>query len=366
MTREKFIERVKLIYGDKYDYSKVVYRGMKNDIILIDKNTGEEMVVSPKKLLYYKYKRVTDEEKADIFIKKSKEKYGDRYDYSKVVYRGCDKEVIVIDNSTGEEKRVKPKHFLYIDKRIRIDKRYIRRTNKEKADIFIKKSREKFGDRFDYSKVKYIDCKTPVTLICKECGEFTIDMYKHLRSKNGYCDSRKEYNRIDKGKLSTEYIIKKCQYFYGDKYDYSKVEYKGGSSKKEHVEIICPEHGSFFKCIDNINKRDCGCPRCAIKNRKRIDITLFRDKFIEKSKKKFGNRFDYSEVKYVNAQTPVVLICKEHGIKFSTTPSNHLNSRFGGCKGCYDRYVESTKKLDKPKKPKLTEEERKERRKKRL
>jgi hypothetical protein len=292
------------------------------------------------------------------FIKKAREIHGNRYDYSKVVYKGCDKEVIVIDNNTGEEKIVKPKHFLYIDKR---DKRYIKKTNKEKADIFIKKSKEKFGDKFDYSKVKYIDSKTPVTLICKERGEFTIDMYRHLHSKYGYCDGRKEYNRIDKGKLSTEYIIKKCQYFYGDKYDYSKIEYKGGSSKKEHVEIICPEHGSFFKCIDNINKRDCGCPRCAIKNRRQIDVTLFRDKFIEKSKKKFGNRFDYSEVKYVNAQTPVTLICKEHGIRFSTTPLNHLNSRFGGCSECYNRYIESTKRLDKPKKPKLTEEERKER-----
>lgn len=360
MKQEKFLEKVKLIYGDKYDYSKVVYRGIKNNVIFIDKYTGEEIVVSPQKILYYKYNRITDEEKTSLFIKKTKEKFGDRYDCSKVVYRGYDEEVIVIDKYTGKEKKVKPSRFFYIDKR------YIKKTNKEKADIFIKKSKEKFGDRFDYSKVKYIDSKTPVTLICKERGEFTIDMYRHLHSKYGYCDGRKEYNRIDKGKLSTEYIIKKCQYFYGDKYDYSKIEYKGGSSKKEHVEIICPEHGSFFKCIDNINKRDCGCPRCAIKNRKRIDITLLRDKFIEKSKKKFGNRFDYSEIKYVNAQTPVILICKEHGIRFSTTPSNHLISRFGGCSECYNRYVESTKKLDKPKKPKLTEEEKKEIRKKRF
>lgn len=41
----------------------------------------------------------------------------------------------------------------------------------------------------------------------------------------------------------TEKFIEKAKKVYGDKYDYSKVEYKNCSSK---VEIICPEHGSFF------------------------------------------------------------------------------------------------------------------------
>ena len=79
MTQEKFIEKVKLIYGDKYDYSKIEYRGIKNDVILIDNNTREEMVVSPQKILHYKYIRVTDEERTNRFIKKAKEIFGDRY-----------------------------------------------------------------------------------------------------------------------------------------------------------------------------------------------------------------------------------------------------------------------------------------------
>ena len=365
LNTEKFIEKVKLIYGDKYDYSKVVYSGMENDVIFIDKYTRKEMVVSPKKILYYKYRRITDEERTNFFIKKAKEKFGDRYDYSKVVYKGCDNEVIVIDNQTGKEKKVKPSRFLYIDKR------YVRKTNNEKADIFIKKSKEKFGDRFDYSKVEYIDSKTPVTLICKEHGEFTIDMYKHLRSKDGYCDKRKEYKRVSNGILSTDYIIKRCQYIYGDKYDYSKIEYKGGNSKTELVEIICPIHGSFFKKYEHISKMDCGCPKCSkerAKEKKKLnDIISNGKKFIERSKKKFGDKFDYSEVEYINFKTPVTLICKEHGIKFNVTPSNHFNTVFGGCEKCYNEYIDSTrsKKINFKKiKPRLTEEERKERRKK--
>ena len=214
-------------------------------------------------LLYFLYKAIIMTQ--EKFISRVKAIYGDKYDYSKVVYNGWDNGVIVIDKYTKEEKVVKPKNFLYMKNN------YIRKTKEEKANAFIRKSKEKFGDRFDYSKVEYINSLTPVTLICKEHGEFTVDMYRHLYSKDGLCpfcneSTTKKYGSGGRRQLSTEYLIKKCQYFYGDKYDYSKVEYKGGSSRTERIEIICPTHGSFFKCIDNIGKRDCGCPKCSKEN----------------------------------------------------------------------------------------------------
>lgn len=312
-------------------------------------------------LLYFLYKAIIMTQ--EKFISRVKAIYGDKYDYSKVVYNGWDNGVIVIDKYTKEEKVVKPKNFLYMKNN------YIRKTKEEKANAFIRKSKEKFGDRFDYSKVEYINSLTPVTLICKEHGEFTVDMYRHLYSKDGLCpfcneSTTKKYGSGGRRQLSTEYLIKKCQYFYGDKYDYSKVEYKGGSSRTERIEIICPTHGSFFKCIDNIGKRDCGCPKCskenAIEKRKLNSIVSNAKKFIRRSKEKFGDKFDYSEVKYVDSQTPITLICKEHGIKFSVTPNNHLGTKFGGCKECHKQYIESTR--SKKIRPKLTEEERKERR----
>lgn len=304
------------------------------------------------------------------FIERAKAFYGDRYDYSKVVYSGWDGEVIVIDKNTREEKTVKPKYFLY-------DHKYKKGnpiTKEEKANAFIKKSKEKFGDRFDYSKVIYVNSQTPVTLICKEHGEFSVDMYRHLYSKNGLCPLCNKssvnggnrqpllFSRGGVKHLSTEYIIKRCKYIYADKYDYSKIEYKGGNATTEKIEIVCPIHGSFFKIYDNIQKRDCGCPKCAIEKRKLNSIVSNANKFIEKSKEKFGDRFDYSEVEYINSQTPVILTCKEHGVRFSTMPNVHLNSRFGGCKECHKQYIESTR--SKNIKPKLTEEERKERRRK--
>ena len=45
-------------------------------------------------------------------------------------------------------------------------------------------------------------------------------------------------------KLTTEDFIRKAKLVHGDKYDYSKVDYKGN---KEKVCIICPEHGEFWQ-----------------------------------------------------------------------------------------------------------------------
>lgn len=366
MTQEKFISKVKTIYGDRYDFSKVVYKGAKNEVILIDKCTKKEIIVKPEKILHKQYIRLTNEERANIFIKKSKERFGDRFNYSKVEYINSNTPITLICKEHGEFNVDMYKHLYSKDGLCPLCNKIT--VNKEKASAFIKKSKEKFGDKFDYSKVEYVDSQTPVTLICKEHGEFRVNMYAHLYSKDGLCplckDDTVEFRRGGCHHLSTEYLINKCQHFYGDKYDYSKVKYKGGSAKTEKVEIICPRHGSFFKCIDNICKRDCGCPKCAkekyAENRKLNDAISNGNKFIENSKKKFGDRFDYSEVKYINCQTPITLICKEHGVRFNITPNVHLNSKFGGCKECHKKYIESTKK--KKVRVKLTEEERKERR----
>lgn len=61
-----------------------------------------------------------------------------------------------------------------------------------KTEIFIQKSKEKFGDKFDYSRVKYINYKTPVILICPKHGEFSIIPKTHLNSPTG-CQECSKY-----------------------------------------------------------------------------------------------------------------------------------------------------------------------------
>jgi hypothetical protein len=51
-------------------------------------------------------------------------------------------------------------------------KEYLRKTKQDSVSIFIEKARNIHGDRYDYSKVNYVNQRTKVTIICKEHGEF--------------------------------------------------------------------------------------------------------------------------------------------------------------------------------------------------
>ena len=48
-------------------------------------------------------------------------------------------------------------------------------------------------------------------------------------------------------RLTTEEFISKAREVHGDRYDYSKVEYKNAKTK---VKIICPIHGVFEQSPD--------------------------------------------------------------------------------------------------------------------
>lgn len=66
-----------------------------------------------------------------------------------------------------------------------------------------------------------------------------------------------------------------------------------------------------------------------------------QNKFIEKAKIKFNNKFDYSKVNYISAKVKVCIICPEHG-EFYQTPDKHLQGKFG-CPECVKKYKDLSK-----------------------
>ena len=57
-----------------------------------------------------------------------------------------------------------------------------------------------------------------------------------------------------------------------------------------------------------------------------------RQEFIKQAQQVHGDKFDYSEVEYINTHTPVKIRCKECGLVFPQEPSSHLAGR--GCPKC--------------------------------
>ena len=125
---------------------------------------------------------------------------------------------------------------------------------------FIQKAKIIHNDKFDYSKVEYNGSKSKINIICPIHGSFYRTPDNHLYSSGcSKCGYHKTKNKIKYDK--NKFIIKSSE-VHGDKFDYSKVEYKHSRFK---VNIICPIHG-LFKQEPSSHIRGCGCPKCANEN----------------------------------------------------------------------------------------------------
>lgn len=194
------------------------------------------------------------------------------------------------------------------------------------TEEFITKAKAVHGDRYDYSKVEYVDLKTKVCIICKDHGEFWQQPSNHLRGIR--CPQCGLEVRKAKRTLPAEDFFISAKIVHGDKYDYSKVKYV---NKRTKVCIVCPEHGVFWQSPQK-HLAGQGCVKC---HRKSIAkrYSLGKEKFIEKANVVHHGFYNYSEVEYVNSQSYVKIMCPLHGA-FMQIPSSHLKGH--GCPKCAD------------------------------
>ena len=108
------------------------------------------------------------------------------------------------------------------------------------TDIFIRKAQSVHGDKYDYTKVNYIDSHTKVEIICPRHGSFFQNPHSHLLGI-GCAKCGHEYVSIKNRSTAEEFIIKARQ-IHGNEYNYDKVNYV---NSKTPVCIICSKHGEF-------------------------------------------------------------------------------------------------------------------------
>ena len=125
-----------------------------------------------------------------------------------------------------------------------------------------------------------------------------------------------------KVRLTTEEFIARARAVHGDAYDYSKVVYTTSATP---VEVICPQHGSFFPRPNNHVANRSRCPQCA----GYAPTTLAQ--FLTRARAAHGDRYDYSRVVYTKVETKVEIICPTHG-PFWQTPLDHAGGH--GCAAC--------------------------------
>ena len=183
LTTEEVIERCKEIYGNAYDYSKIEYINIDTKVTLICPRHGE-FQIRPDHLFEGNgcpkcgNERCGDKIRKTLaeFIKQAKKVHGEKYDYSKVDYVKAREKVCIICPEHGEFWQIPDAHL----KGHGCPKCSLHRSYRYTTEEFIKMAKDVHGDKYDYSKVEYINRKTPVCIICPEHGEFWQPAYSHL------------------------------------------------------------------------------------------------------------------------------------------------------------------------------------------
>ena len=184
------------------------------------------------------------------FIEKSRAIHGDRYDYSKVEYLASETKICIICKKHGEFWQTPHRHLMgdncpKCGPKAKID-----------SELFEEKARKKHGDRYDYSKVNYIDSKTKVCIICPEHGEFWQNPIAHI-NMNG-CPVCSAIEGGVKNRIKKDDFIKRSNEIHCNTYEYDKVEY---ITNNVPVIITCKTHGDF-KQTPSKHLQGHGCPIC--------------------------------------------------------------------------------------------------------
>ena len=325
-TKEEFILKARQAHGWKYDYSKVEYVNQNTKVCIICPEHGEFWQRPSDHLKGCGCKKCSSESvhikqrnTREKFILRAYEVHGDTYDYSKVEYVNNTTKVCIICPEHGEFWQTPDNHLT--------SKHGCPKCGGSKkltTQDFIEKARKIHGDKYDYSKVNYVNNKTKVCIICPEHGEFCQKPNIHLG--NHGCPKCKAQDASKRLRTKLDDFISQARQVHGDKYDYSKVEYKNTESK---VCIICSKHGEFWQ-TPHAHLSGCGCPKCSGLYRTTVD-------FINEAKEIHGDKYDYSLTNYIGYSNKVCIICPEHG-EFCQKPISHLRGQ--GCPNCKESKLE--------------------------
>jgi hypothetical protein len=325
-----FITKAIQTHGNKYDYSKVIYKNSRTKVTIICPIHGEFDQI-PAMHLYgngckecgYSSAIIKSRITFDEFLNRSKKIHGNKYDYSKSNYIDTKKKIIIICSIHGEFIQSPINHM---DGQGCIKCGFDRSTKLKMLPLneFIKRSNELYGSKYDYSKVNYVNNHTKVMIICPIHGEFEQTPKSHLKghecSKCGYVKLANKFSH-DK-----ETFVNRAIEIHNNKYDYSKVDYKNCDTK---VKIVCPEHGEFQQApVRHLIGEN--CPKCKYEKLSK-KFSNGKDEFVLRSIKVHGDKYNYSKTVYSSLKNDVLIICPIHG-EFYQNPGVHI--RGSGCPKC--------------------------------
>ena len=264
------------------------------------------------------FPKVTTESIIQRFI----DKRGDEYDYSNVLYKNMHTPVAIKCKIHGIFYQTPHNHLKGAGCPECAKKRVAdgRRMTKEE---FIRRAREVHGNKYDYSKVEYVNNRTKVCIICPIHGEFWQTPFEHLRGGCKQCAV--EYIAKKRIENSSKNFEQRAGKIHNYKYTYEKDTYKGID---DLITAYCPIHGKFTQ-IAQYHLNGYGCPKCGIRKSENEDkICDFINSFGIKTEKHNRNIIKPNEIdifipdKNIGIEYDGLIW---HSEKYRMDPMYHLN-----------------------------------------
>jgi hypothetical protein len=210
--------------------------------------------------------------------------YSHLYNFSQFDYKNYRTKSIVLDESNNEF-LIDPRSIYRLKEPLNI------RQSLNKNKYFEYLARQIHGDKYNYSKVNFLNSDSDVIIICNKHGEFKQRPANHLTNEAGCLECSKLKASI-KRKLGKKEILKRANKIHNCKYDYVIAE---DATVHDNLILICPKHGEQKpQKISNHIHNNYGCYKCAKENstkyaqthsniNKDLDVYLYHMKLIDKN-----------------------------------------------------------------------------------
>lgn len=145
--------------------------------------------------------------KLENFIQKATTKFGNKFDYSQVVFTNVDTKVLITCPLHGTYEQTPYKHLKGVHGCKRCGEEASAVSKQKNLESFITKAISIHGDKYDYSKSVYKSAKEKIVITCPLHGDFEQLVSGHLSGYGcKYCASHGK-GRVDFTKPCTLYYL---------------------------------------------------------------------------------------------------------------------------------------------------------------